>query len=330
MNTLNTKGAYTRIRTFMKDGDKTCIDNLQYDSIFKAYYYEIIKSKMTPSTYEQKRYYILLFLRYLNSNHIIIENVQIMDILNYSDICNNHAWNINLQSRNRAYLRHFLNWLHSHNYIEFSGYHVFPFITWKKKISIRSQYTDKEVSQYLDSFTIETKKEKEEFLIMSMIIYLGLRISDVVFLKLSDINFIDQTITITQYKTKNILVLPLLEEIQLPLADYLIYVRPSDCEIDYLFVTQERPYRHKKELRGHYHISSSHFELAGIDTEGRKRGFHAFRHSFSTRMLNDNGSIYSITKMLGHSSVEVTKAYLDTDTSKLKLLALEVPHVESL
>ena len=42
----------------------------------------------------------------------------------------------------------------------------------------------------------------------------------------------------------------------------------------------------------------------------------------------NNTPIYSISTMLGHTSVEVTNQYLDIDTKFLKELSLEVPIYE--
>lgn len=105
-------------------------------------------------------------------------------------------------------------------------------------------------------------------------------------------------------------------------------VRPIDCEIEYVFVTYEKPYRHKKELNNHYQIPSQHLKKANIDVHNRKRGFHAFRHSFSTRMLEADISVYCITTMFGHTSIGSTTAYLDIDIKRLKELSLEVPYVK--
>ena len=70
-----------------------------------------------------------------------------------------------------------------------------------------------------------------------------------------------------------------------------------------------------------------YFIKAGVDIAGRKAGFHALRHSFSTMLLNEDIPLYSISKILGHQKIDTTMLYLDIDVSKLKELALEVPYV---
>ena len=90
----------------------------------------------------------------------------------------------------------------------------------------------------------------------------------------------------------------------------------------------KKTYRHHIELKTHNYIVKNYLIKAGIDIKGRKHGFHSLRHSFSTSLLKENISLYSISTILGHQDIKTTMSYLDIDTSKLKELALEVPYVK--
>ena len=120
----------------------------------------------------------------------------------------------------------------------------------------------------------------------------------------------------------------LIDRIKYPLLDYLKNVRPNDTDLDYIFITTSKPYRHHIELRTHNYIVKKYLIKAGIDINGRKHGFHSLRHSFSTSLLNQDISLYSISSILGHQDIKTTMTYLDINTSKLKELALEVPYVK--
>lgn len=205
---------------------------------------------------------------------------------------------------------------------------IFPKIVWHRKTNIRTYYTKEEVTKLLNVIDIRTKQGKEDYLIISLICYFGLRISDVINLKLSNINFNDNTISIVQYKTNNLLTLPLIDKVKYPLLDYLKNVRSKDTGLDYIFITFAEPYRHHIELKTHNYIVKNYLIKAGIDINGRKHGFHSLRHSFSTSLLNEDTSLYSISTILGHQDIKTTMSYLDIDTSKLKELALEVPCVK--
>lgn len=205
---------------------------------------------------------------------------------------------------------------------------ILPKIVWHRKTNIRTYYTKEEVTKLLNTIDIRTKQGKEDYLILSLICYLGLRISDVINLKLSNIDFNNNTISIIQYKTDNKLLLPLIDKVKYPLLDYLKNARPSETDLDYIFITTEKNYRHHTELKTHNYIVKNYLIKAGIDIDGRKHGFHSLRHSMATLLLKENTSLYSISTILGHQDIKTTMTYLDIDTSKLKDLALEVPYVK--
>lgn len=228
---------------------------------------------------------------------------------------------------NKLTIKNFLNWTYQNNITKISGDMVLPKIVWHRKTNIRTYYTKEEITKLLNAINTKTKQGKEDYLIISLICYLGLRISDVINLKLSNINFNDNTITIIQYKTDNLLKLPLIDKVKYPLLDYLKNVRPNNTNLDYVFITYDEPYKHHIELKTHSYIVKNYMIKAGIEINGRKHGFHSLRHSFSTSLLSENTSLYLISTILGHEDVKTTMSYLDIDISKLKEIALEVPYV---
>ena len=207
-------------------------------------------------------------------------------------------------------------------------YMILPKILWYQNLNIRTYYTQDEISKLLNAIDTKSQRGKEDYLIISLICYLGLRISDIINLKLSNINFNNNTISIIQYKTNKLLTLPLIEEIKYPLLDYLKNVRQNNTNLDYVFITNTLPYRQKIEIKTYRHIVSKYLKKAGINIDGRKHGFHSLRHSFSTSLLKENVSLYSISTILGHTDIKSTMSYLDIDIIKLKELALEVPYVK--
>ena len=243
-------------------------------------------------------------------------------------IDNMKSWSAFYKARSKQKFKRLLKWLHDNEMIPFSENTVLPKIIWHKEESLPSFYTAQEVSAMLDAVDISTAKGKEHYLILTLIVYYSLRISDVVYLKLSSIHWKDNEIRLTAFKNGANITLPLIEPVKLSLLDYLMNVRPSDCTLDYVFVTSDPPYRVKEELRTHNYIIKGYLEQAGVDCSNRHHGFHALRHSGATRLLECNTDVETITAILGHSSPNITMAYLTADISVLKDLALEVPYVK--
>lgn len=327
MSTIQTKYSFKRVNQFLKEGEKI-IYNANDFRIFSSYYKYLINIGNKENTILEKLRFIYLLEQYLISKGKSFRTFTKENIYDYFEECTILSWGYSQQDRNKYDIKTFFNWTYQNDLTKISGDMILPKIIWHQKINIRTYYTQDEIIKLLNVIDIKTKRGKEDYLIICLICYLGLRISDVVNLKLSNINFNDNTISIIQFKTDILLTLPLIDKIKYPLLDYLKNVRPNDTNLDYIFITDEIPYRHKTELTTRNYIVKNYLLKAKIDINGRKHGFHALRHSFSTSLLNENTPLYAISSILGHQDIKTTMIYLDIDTSKLKELALEVPYVK--
>lgn len=325
MNTIQTKGAYKMAQNFVEKGEKISTSNIN-SKIYKKYYQYLIDLENKSNTIILKLMYVIFLERYLNNKSF--KTIIKEDIYNYIEECSKLDWQFSYQDNNKYYIKMFLNWSYQNDITRISGDMILPKILWHQNSNIRTYYTQEEISKLLNTIDTKLQRGKEDYLIISLICYLGLRISDVVNLKLSNINFNNDTISIVQCKTNNPLTLPLIEEVKYPLLDYLKNARPKDSNLDYIFITNTLPYRQKIEIKTYKHIVKKYLEKAGININGRKHGFHSLRHSFSTSLLNENVSLYSISTILGHHDIKTTMGYLDIDVSKLRELALEVPYVK--
>lgn len=327
MNTIQTKGSCKRVNQFIKEGG-TLFNNSFDNMVFKLYYRYLININNKENTILTKLRFIYLLEQYFISIGKSFKTFTKENVYDYFNECSKLSWGYPQQDINKLDIKNFLNWTYQSNLTKISGDMILPKIIFHRNTNIRTYYTQDEISKLLNVIDTKTKIGKEDYLIISLICYLGLRISDVVNLKLSNIDFNTNTISIIQYKTDNKLTLPLIDQVRYPLLDYLRNVRPTNTDLDFIFITKEIPYRHQLELSTHNYIIKNYLVKAGIDINGRKHGFHSLRHSFSTSLLKENTSLYSISSILGHQDIKTTMGYLDIDTSKLKELALEVPYVK--
>ena len=326
MDTIQTKCSFKRVNQFLKEGGQL-LENIIDNKIVVSYYDYLKLINNKENTISSKLRFIYLFEQYLILENKTLKTFNKEDIYDYFNECSKLSWSLTYQDRNKVDIKLFLNWAYQNNLVKISGDMILPKIVWHQNTNIRTYYTKEEIIKMLNAIDIRTKQGKEDYLILSLICYLGLRISDVVNLKLSNINFNENTISIIQYKTDILLTLPLIDKIKYPLLDYLKNVRPK-CDLDYVFITYEEPYKHNEKIRYHSYKVKNYLIKAGIDIKGRKHGFHSLRHSFSSLLLKENISLYSISTILGHQDIKTTMIYLDIDTSKLKELALEVPYVK--
>ena len=328
MNTIEFKGSFIRTKNFMEGGTRL-FENNNYNNIMDKYLLYLKELEQSYNTLRHKITSVTLFLDYLEDNNInTLKKMNKQNVYNYIELYDSYNHVLSYKDRNKLDIRLFLNWAFDKNYSPYSGNMILPKIVWHRETNIRTYYTKDEIIKLLNVIDRRTKKGKEDYLIVSLICYLGLRISDVVYLKINDIDFNENVIKVIQNKTNEKLILPLIDQVKYPLLDYLKNVRPSKATSDYIFVKQSEPYEHNIKLTFHNYMIRRYFIKAGIEINERKAGFHALRHSFSTMLLNENVPLYSISTILGHKKIDTTMLYLDIDISKLKELALEVPYVK--
>lgn len=326
MSTIRNKGTYRLIMDIIDGGDEIVIDKYN-NNILREYnnYLSLIGNK--DITRRLKLTSAYLFCYFLKDNDKIISNFSREDVSLYIEECDKIDWSYYMKDGNKYYIRSFLNWTFENNITKISGNMCLPKIIGHTRNKIRTYYSKEELISLINSIDRTTKYGKECYLIIIIICYLGLRISDVVNLKVSDIDFNNNTISIIQYKTQKHLILPLIEQIKYPLIDYLKNVRPK-TDLDYIFITSEKPYRQKIELLDHSYIVRKNLKKANVNINGRKSGYHSLRHSLATMLLSEDVDLYSISTILGHEILDTTMLYLDIDISKLRELALEVPYAK--
>lgn len=149
----------------------------------------------------------------------------------------------------------------------------------------------------------------------------GIRSCDIVNMKLCDINWDKETISIVQQKTGVPLTLPFCPLIGNIVYDYIIRERPELTGENHIFLINEREMRHVSRQTNH--ICEKILAEAGIVNRERT-GFHLFRHRFGVMLLNKGVPSLVITAALGHSSPNTLDIYLDSDLVRLKECGLSI------
>jgi integrase/recombinase XerD len=60
-----------------------------------------------------------------------------------------------------------------------------------------------------------------------------------------------------------------------------------------------------------------------IGISGSRLAWHALRHTFAVNFIRDGGDVFSLQRILGHASLEMTKRYVNLQTEDLKLKHLK-------
>lgn len=149
---------------------------------------------------------------------------------------------------------------------------------------------------------------------------LGLRVSDIIRLRFSNLDWDKCTISIVQYKTKHDVILPLLTDVGNAIIDYLQRERPESSD-DHVFISTRPPYRGVSRDTVWLGLQKA-IQKSGVNITRRRHGIHAFRHSLASQLLSKDTPLPIISSTLGHVSVATTSNYLKVDMKKLRSILL--------
>jgi integrase/recombinase XerD len=145
----------------------------------------------------------------------------------------------------------------------------------------------------------------------------GLRCSEVRQLRLDDIDWDREIVTVRRAKCRKTQEFPLTREVGDAIIRYIREVRPK-CEHREIFITLKAPWRPVSHV-GFYDGIRERIDALGIDLA--RRGPHSLRHACATHLMTQGLSLKEIGDHLGHSSSESTRIYAKVDMASLREVA---------
>lgn len=173
-----------------------------------------------------------------------------------------------------------------------------------------------EISQLIDG----TKKSPDRFWALRARAMLelgygaGLRVSELLNAKISDINTQERFIRILGKRSKERLV-PLGEPCIEAVKEYVAFARNHYARrkiTPYLFLNNRGE---RLSRMGFWKILKRCAALAGIE---RRITPHTLRHSFATHLLEGGADLRAVQELLGHASIATTQIYTHVDRSYLR------------
>ncbi len=181
------------------------------------------------------------------------------------------------------------------------------------KVDFQRPRRERKLPQVIDSNFLIEKINKIQNIKHKAIIMLaysvGLRVSEVINLKIADIDSKRMMINIYKAKGKKDRVVPLSENVLNCLREYYKAEKPKQ----FLFNGQD----------GRLQYSSTSCNAVVKQLIGTKYHFHLLRHSSATAMLEAGTDLRYIQGILGHNSSKTTEIY--THVSRASLLKVKLP-----
>jgi site-specific recombinase XerD len=145
----------------------------------------------------------------------------------------------------------------------------------------------------------------------------GLRSSEVSGLRLEDVNWESEKVSIGRSKQRRAQEYPLVSEAGEAILHYLQKARPR-CAQREIFLTSKAPF-HRLSQGALYHLVSTRLRMLGIHAP--RRGPHALRHACAGHLVTEGFSLKEIGDHLGHRSAFATRIYAKVDLAGLREVA---------
>lgn len=182
--------------------------------------------------------------------------------------------------------------------------------------------TTKEIERVIASCDTASVPGVRNRAILLLLARLGLRASDVCYLRFSDIDWRNAHIHVCG-KSKHAARLPLPQEVGDALLRYIHSVRPP-VDTDRVFLRRYAPHRPFASPSAVSMLVRRALKSAGVQSPGGG-GSHLLRHSAATHLLRTGASMEVIGALLRHESAQTTAIYTKVNVPMLQTVAQPWP-----
>ena len=257
--------------------------------------------------------FINLYVQYLISEKNLSKNTVKNYLIDLNQFFHNSSLNLNIDkefenfisklrkqdlssssiNRKVSVIKNFLLFLQSEKFIKHINLDKFESLKNTKKIP--KAITKDKIEKILNSLNSSKSRNSKIYTLVLRLMYIsGLRVSEAVNIKWTDLNITDFSINIYGKGSKERKVY-LTEDF----SKHLSHLKSNSIFIFNIKCKPISPRTINKFLEDSYRLGIINNPLSS----------HIFRHSFATTMLENNADIRHIQKLLGHSSISTTEIY---------------------
>lgn len=293
-----------------------------FDYIDKYFNIHLVSEvKASDKTIDNYKYTFKLLFKYINNKCLYkihefnlnkFTKELVLDFLTWTETYRNNS----VSSRNLrlASIKSFANFIFQY---EIDNSELIRIIKIPRKKEIKKKpdiVTEDNIKILLSQPNIKIKKGRRQLAILSLMYDAGLRIDELLSLKVNDLNF-------NNYNTVNILHSKGNKQREIPISDdvtniLIAYIKDYNLtEKDYLFSNSKKEKLSSNAIRK---IINKNIKLARQQTSKfpDKINPHKFRHSKATHLIDKGVSVVEVKEFLGHSDLSSTQIYITTNLLK--------------
>ncbi len=274
----------------------------------------LIEVQNVKSAEDTKELHIREYIKYLQDRgkYTVTSNEETKNI-NFPENREDYGKKIEITTINN-YIRNikvFYNYLYKNRYITSNPVTRIKEIKCSRKVV--GFIKNDEFNRLLRIFDLSKFHEYRDYIITQLIFDTGMRLGETLKIQENDIDYINRTILLPAENTKGKKdrYVFFSEEMLKQLRRWLKY-KDRYRQSEYIFCTNKG-----KPLNVTNY--ETNFKKYGVRIGLEEIHPHMLRNNFAKRFLMQGGDIYTLSRILGHSSVKVTEeAYLDLDTDDLR------------
>ena len=179
-----------------------------------------------------------------------------------------------------------------------------------------------DVQRILRAVDRSTRIGLRDYAVLLLMSLYGLGSAEVIALKLDDVHWRTNILTIHRPKTGVEIQLPLLAAAARAMAAYLRKARPPDASTRVFFIRKKMPHVAFTSSTIRFAIRK-YAAAAGVRVQ--PLGGHVLRHSHASRQVDQQAPPRVLSSILGHLNPESTSAYTRVAVKRLRGIALPVP-----
>ena len=147
--------------------------------------------------------------------------------------------------------------------------------------------------------------------IVNWVLATGNRAATICEVQLDDINYSKKEIALRHTKNKKAQIIPLSSSLETVIKEYIRMFRKDANYNGYLFPNIGEEQLTTNALR---HSFAKYCESREVE----KTNIHGLRHNFAKGWVRNNGNMFALQKILGHSSLDMTRKYVKLFSEDIK------------
>lgn len=254
------------------------------------------------------------FLNYIEEQNVTdLNSVKTKLITEYFEVMRDLGISSSSTSRYLSAVKGFFKYLSSQEYIEKDPVEILSTrITERKLPSVLSFL---EIDELLQSPNVKEKFGLRDKAMLELFYSSGLRVSELINLKISDLYFSDGVIRVLGKGSKQ-RIIPIGSSAVKWIREYMKTLRPlleKKMKSENIIFLNNRGT--KLSRMGVWKIVDKYVKAAKIEKEFHP---HTFRHSFATHLLEGGADLRAVQEMLGHADISTTQIYTHIDREFVK------------